>query len=98
MRNPGMTLEFPKYRPAGLKTIRLPDLSDKDTVERLVRCWETTADMEVPQYREGECEVRRIWDNAVSDALGWDRKWLTGRRQLLHREPHVRGLGYNQFG
>ena len=93
-----MKLAFPQYNPAGLKTIRLPDLSDKGTVERLTRYWETTADEEVPQYRDGECEVRRIWDDAVSDTLGWDKEWLAELRQWLHREPHVRGLGYNQFG
>ena len=98
LRNPGRTLEFPKYRPAGLKAIRLPDLSDRDMVGGLARCWEATAEMEVPQYRDGECAVRRIWDDAVAEALGWDKDWLSGLRHLLHREPHVRGLGYNQFG
>ena len=98
LRNPGRKLAFPQYRPAGLKTIRLPDLSNNDVVDELARCWEATADMEVPQYRDGECEVRRIWDEAVADALGWHRDWLTGLRYLLHQEPHVRGLGYNQFG
>ncbi|MCY3820367.1 MAG: hypothetical protein OXH52_13550 [Gammaproteobacteria bacterium] len=98
LRNPGRKLAFPQYRPAGLKTIRLPDLSDSDIVDRLTRCYETTAEMEVAQYRDGECEVRRIWDDAVADALGWDKCWLAGLRNLLHQEPHVRGLGYNQFG
>ena len=98
LRNPGRTLAFPKYEPAGLKTIRLPNLSDSDLVDELARCWEATAEMEVPQYRDGECEVRRIWDDAVADALGWDKEWLAGLRRLLHEEPHVRGLGYNQFG
>ena len=98
LRNPGRKLAFPQYRPAGLKTIRLPDLSDSALVDGLARCWEATAEMEVPQYRDGECEVRRIWDDAVADALGWDKDRLTGLRNLLHREPHVRGLGYNQFG
>jgi len=98
LRNPGRTLAFPQYRPAGLKTIRLPDLSDPAIVDKLARCWERTAEMEVPQYRDGECDVRRIWDDAVADALGWDRDWLAGLRRLLHREPHVRGLGYHEFG
>ena len=98
LRNPGRKLAFPQYRPAGLKTIRLPDLSDSDLVDALARCWDATAETEVPQYRDGECEVRRIWDDAVADALGWDRDWLPGLRRLLHQEPHVRGLGYNQFG
>ena len=98
LRNPGRTLEFPQYNPAGLKTICLPDLSDSDLVDGLARCWETTAATEVPQYRDGECDVRRIWDDAVADALGWDKDWLSGLRHVLHEEPHVRGLGYNQFG
>ena len=98
LRNPGKTLAFPKYRPAGLKTVRLPDLSDADMVEGLARCWSATAQTEVPQYRDGECEVRRIWDDAVADALGWEKEWLAGLRNLLHQEPHVRGIGYRQYG
>ena len=98
LRNPGRKLAFPKYEPAGLKTIRLPDLSDSDLVDGLARCWEATAETEVPQYRDGECEVRRVWDDAVAEALGWDKDRLAGLRHLLHQEPHVRGLGYNQFG
>ncbi|MCY4576683.1 MAG: hypothetical protein OXC55_08860, partial [Chloroflexi bacterium] len=98
LRNPGRKLAFPQYNPAGLKVIRLPDLADRGMVDGLARCWEATAEMEVPQYRDGECDVRRIWDDAVADVLGWDKDWLAGLRHLLHREPHVRGLGYNQFG
>ena len=97
MRNVGKTLEFPKYRPAGLKTIRLPDLSDRDIVDGLARCWDATAEMEVPPYRDGECEVRRLWDEAVAEAMGWDAAELTRLRLLLHQEPHVRGLGYGQY-
>ena len=98
LRNPGRKLAFPQYNPAGLKTIRLPDLSHSDLVHGLAGCWEATAETEVPQYRDGECEVRRIWDDAVADAMEWDRKWLSTLRHLLHQEPHVRGLGLNQFG
>ena len=54
--------------------------------------------MDVPQFRDGECEVRRLWDEAVAEALGWDPVWLSRLRLLLHNEPHVRGLGRNQFG
>ena len=64
----------------------------------LARCWDATAETGVPQYRDGECDVRRIWDDAVAEAMGWDKDWLSGLRKLLHREPHIRGLGYNQFG
>ena len=60
--------------------------------------WDRTRDMDVPRYRDGECEVRRLWDEAVAKALGRDPDWLSEWRQLLHDEPHVRGLGRNQFG
>ena len=54
--------------------------------------------MEVPQFRDGECEVRRLWDEAVAEAMGWDVEELARLRGLLNKEPHVRGLGYNQYG
>ena len=53
--------------------------------------------MEVPQLGEGECKVRALWGNAVAQAMGWDRAELARRRELLSNEPHVRGLGYNQY-
>ena len=93
LRNPGRKLAFPKYRPAGLKAIRLPDLSNQAIIDGLARCWEATAVALVPQYRDGECEVRGLWDEAVCAALGWDAEWMAGLRRLLHREPHVCGVG-----
>ncbi len=98
MRNPGRTLDFPTYSAEEAANLRTPDLTDQTCVERLARCWEHTAKMIVPQFRDGECEVRRLWDEAVASALGWDEDHLTTLRQLLHREPHVRGLGCNQYG
>ena len=53
--------------------------------------------MTVPQFRDGECEVRRLWDAAVCAALGWDEAEITALRKQLHEEPHVRGLGYGQY-
>ena len=29
--------------------------------------------------------------------MGWDADELARLRNLLHNEPHVRGLGYNQY-
>ena len=97
LRNLGRSLEFPLYRPAGLKAIRLPDLSNSAIVTKLAQCWEATAETEVPQFRDGECEVRRLWDEAVAEAMGWDAAELKRLRLLLHKEPHVRGLGYGQY-
>jgi len=97
LRNAGRKLAFPKYRPAGLKTVRLPDLSDPAVTDGLARCWDDTAETRVPQYRDGECDVRRLWDETVCDTLGWDRDWMRELRHLLHREPHVRGMGYDEY-
>ena len=51
--------------------------------------------MSVPQFRDGECEVRRLWDAAVASAsaCGWDSGYLGRLRSLLYADPHVRGLG-----
>lgn len=98
MQNPGKKLTFPLYRPGSYEDIGIPDLADEKAVSLLAECWDRTRAMDVPQYRDGECAVRRLWDEAVAGALGWDPAWLSGLRQLLHDEPHVRGLGRNQFG
>ena len=97
MRNAGRKLAFPLYNPAVVKNIRIPDVKDARILQTLAACWERTRDMLVPQFRDGECEVRRLWDEAVADAMGWDAAELGRLRRLLHREPHVRGLGYNQY-
>lgn len=41
--------------------------------------------------------MRRLWDEAVAEAMGWDADELARLRHLLHQEPHVRGLGYGQY-
>ena len=97
MSNAGRKMEFPMYRPASYRNIRVPDVSDARVRGVLVACWEATRDMVATQYRDGECEVRRLWDEAVAEAMGWDAAELTRLRLLLHREPHVRGLGYGQY-
>ena len=97
MSHGGRTIEFPMYRPASVKLVHVPDVTDSHIRETLAACWELTKDMVVPQYRDGECEARRLWDEAVAEALGWDAEELTRLRHLLHNEPHVRGLGNGQY-
>ena len=97
MRNPGTTIEFPLYNPADIGTVRVPDVTNPHTKVVLADCWEHTRGMEVPQFRDGECDVRRLWDEAVAEAMGWDADELAHLRELLNNEPHVRGLGYNQY-
>ncbi len=97
MRNPGKTIDFPTFSTAEAANINIPNIKDERIRLILSDCWERTRDMVVPQFRDGECEVRRLWDEAVAEAMGWDAGELAQLRQLLHNEPHVRGLGYNQY-
>ncbi len=97
MRNLGRKITFPIYRSAGVGNVRIPDIKNDRIRDVLADCWERTKDMFVPQFRDGECEVRRLWDEAVAEAMGWDAAELTRLRLLLHQEPHVRGLGYGQY-
>ena len=97
MRNPGRKIPFPSYSAAYISNIKIPDIKDRHIRKALAACWEHTKEMEVPQFRDGECEVRVLWDNAVAEAMGWDREELARLRELLNNEPHVRGLGYNQY-
>ena len=53
--------------------------------------------MTVPRYRDGESEVRELWDQAADAAMGWDPQYLARLRGLLNNEPRVRGLGYKQY-
>ena len=97
MRSPGKKLSFPSYSPRSTNNLRVPDIKNDRIRQTLADCWERTKDLVVPQFRDGECEVRRLWDEAVAEAVGWDAAELTRLRLLLHAEPHVRGLGYGQY-
>ena len=97
MRNPGKKIPFPTYSVKEADRICIPDVKDDRIRGILADCWERTRDIEVPQFRDGECEVRRMWDEAVAEAMNWDAGELAHLRELLNNEPHVRGLGYNQY-
>ena len=98
MSNPGKTLSFPYYATEHIASLRVPDIRRQKICNTLMNCWESTKSHEVPQYREGECDVRRIWDHSVCEAMDWEKQEIDELRKLLHREPHVRGLGYNEYG
>ncbi|WP_419917836.1 hypothetical protein [Candidatus Poriferisocius sp.] len=97
LRNPGRKIAFPQYTPAIFNNLPIPDISDPYISSTLADCWELTRDEIVPQFRDGECEVRELWDAAVCTALGWDEGEIAVLRKLLHEEPHVSGLGYSQY-
>ena len=97
MRSAAKTLEYPNYTPQTIEHLKVPDVKNDRIRNTLADCWEATKHMQVPQFRDGECEVRRLWDDAVAYAMNWDPAELARLRHLLHDEPHVRGLGYNQY-
>ena len=97
MRNPGRKLRFPSYMSATIGALPIPDLDDARVRGVLAACWKTTHSTEVPQFRDGYCDVRRLWDEAVASALGWDAERLAELGNLLAQEPPVRGLAYGQY-
>ena len=97
MRNLAQKLIFPLYNSGAYGSIRIPNIKDNRICTILAGCWERTQDIEVPQFRDGECEVRRLWDEAVAEAMNWDPTELEELRLLLHQEPHVCEMGYNEY-
>ena len=63
--------------------------------ELLLEAYRATVDMTVPQYREPDTEVRRVWDRAVAKAAGIPQRTVDGWRRLMETEPFVRGTGPN---
>ena len=98
MRSRGLTLDFPKFSTKEIGNTMVPDIqNDEFALTVLSQCYDRTCDAHVPQYRDGECEVRIEWDRAVEKALGWYDGYLGNTRASLHKEPYVRGMGINQF-
>lgn len=97
MRLPGQALSFPLYNPASWHKLPIPDVSDPYILATLAACWEATRTVVVPQFRDGYTDVRRRWDVAVCDALGWDINEVAVLGELLAREPRVRGVGYGHW-
>jgi len=97
MRNPGRKLAFPAYSAKEARNINIPNRKDERIRSTRADCWKRTRDSSVPQVRDGDCRVRALWDEAVAEAMNWDAEQLASQRYLLSREPHVRGLGYNQY-
>ncbi len=94
---PAKMLGFPQYNPNVVADLMIPDLTVPRVLNTLTAAWERTRAMKVPLFRERECEVRRIWDHAVADALRLDCGNLDRQRMALHREPIVRGVGYEEI-
>ena len=72
MRGPGKETIVSKLQTTSDKQHQSPRHQGRRTLQTLADCWERTQDMAVPQFRDGECEARRLWDEAVADVMGWD--------------------------
>ena len=97
MRYPGKKLAFPTYSTTEVGNLRIPNVKNVQIQQLLLNCWEKTKAYLVPQFRDGESEVRQLWDEAVATALNMDSQELAELRAQLNDEPHVRGRGYNHF-
>ncbi len=94
---PGKKLSFPAFPPAVWRSLPMPDLEDTTISAKLSACWEETRYEIVPQFRDGYTHIRRRWDEAVCDALGWDIDEIAELGELLAREPRVSGVAYGQW-
>ena len=96
LRNRGKKLTFPVYRPSGMTTTRCPDPDETAAIEALNAAYELTKNEETPQYRDGRCAVRDMWDEAVAEALGIDVEAIFEYADLLATEPAVSPEGWKR--
>lgn len=97
MRSGGRFLHYPNYNTASVNAFPIPDISDPRILATLSDCWEETRDEIVPQFRDGYTGLRRLWDTAVCEAMGWGLEEITELGELLAREPRIRGVAYGQW-
>ena len=96
LARPAKTLDFPQYNPNVVADFMIPDVTSEHVLTPLLSAWQDTKDREVPQFRDGEHEIRCIWDHAVAEAVGFDKDEVDTWRHLLHREPIVSGRNYGE--
>ena len=94
LKHRGRTLEYPIYRPAGIRHIPFPDPAYDAAIETLAEAWDDTQDQEVPSYREGRVTVRERWDDAVAEALEFDRDMIARWADILNSEPYISREGF----
>lgn len=97
MSQAGKSLVFPFYNPAVWRSLPLPDLAQTGLRDAMADCWEATRNEIVPPFNDGYTPIRRRWDEAVCEALGWDIGDVAELGGLLAREPRVQGVAYGQW-
>ena len=85
------------YQPSAIKQLVVPNTAGKHWKRMrkpLLEAYSATNDSIVPQYREPDAEVRRVWDKAVTSAAGVPvARW----RKLMEKEPFVAGRAMNDM-
>ncbi len=85
---------WPMYQPAAIKALVVPNTASSHWQrmrQPLMEAYRATKNMVVPQYREPDAEVRRMWDRAVAKAAGIPQRAVNGWRTLMDAEPFVTG-------
>ena len=85
---------WPMYQPAAIRQLVAPNTAGgrwRRSRKPLLEAYHATKHMVVPQYREPDAEVRRIWDQAVAKAAGITQRKVNGWRNLMDAEPFVTG-------
>ena len=85
---------WPMYQPAAIKALVAPNTAGADWREMqtaLLDAWSATKDMTVPQYREPNADVRRIWDEAAAKVAGIPLRTIGEWRRSMDAEPFVTG-------
>ena len=92
---------WPMYQPAAIKALVVPNTASSHWQrmrQPLMDAYRATKNMVVPQYREPDAEVRRMWDRAVAKAAGIPQRAVNGWRTLMDAEPFVVGRRGPQSG
>ena len=80
------------YQPTAIRQLVVPNTTGQRWQrmhEPLLEAYRATNDMVVPQYREPNAEVRRVWDGAVATAAHIPLAAITQWRESMEAEPFV---------
>ena len=83
---------WPMYQPTAIRQLVVPNTAGKQWQqmrEPLLEAYRATKHMVVPQYREPNAKVRRVWDRAVAKAAHIPLAAITQWRQFVEAEPFV---------
>ena len=95
LRSRGNLIDFPSFSAEEQSKLPIPHVTENSRIRRvLAQCYQQTCDKLVPQFRDGECNIRIAWDRAVENAVGLASGSLDDLRHRLDKEPCVRGIGY----